>query len=220
VRRAARENDAPIESTYAAGLVAGNLPGWLKPGDPVDFYDVKSVVETLLRGFGMAEVDFEPPSTLPFLHPGVSAQLRTQQGLLLGSVGELHPAIARKLGIETTAFYFELEVATLASGATPLRTSAPPRFPAISRDVSFWIDVATPAAAQRAAFLSAQEPLLCDLAVLEDFRDPKYAPPGKKGVLWSMTYRALDRTLTDADADEAHQRVVKALVAALPIQIR
>ncbi|HEX7509385.1 MAG TPA: phenylalanine--tRNA ligase subunit beta, partial [Polyangia bacterium] len=93
-------------------------------------------------------------------------------------------------------------------------------FPAISRDVSFWIDVATPAAVLRAAFLSAQEPLLCDLAVLEDFRDPKYAPPGKKGVLWSMTYRAADRTLTDAEADQAHQRVVKALVAAFSIQIR
>jgi phenylalanyl-tRNA synthetase beta subunit len=35
-----------------------------------------------------------------------------------------------------------------------------------------------------------------------------------------MTYRAADRTLTDAEADEAHQRVVKALVAALSIQIR
>ena len=220
VRRAASENDAPIESTQAAGLIAGNLAGWLKPGDPVDFYDVKSVVEILLRGFGMVDIDFEPPSTLPFLHPGVSAHMRTKQGVLLGSIGELHPATARKLGIETTAFYFEIEVAALASAATPLRTVAPPRFPAISRDVSFWIDVATPAAAQRTAFLSAQEPLLCDLAVLEDFRDPKYAPPGKKGVLWSMIYRAADRTLTDAEADEAHQRVVKAMVSAFSIQIR
>jgi phenylalanyl-tRNA synthetase beta chain len=220
VRRAASEDTAPVESTHAAGLIAGNQAGWLKPGEPLDFYDLKSVVEKLLLGFGMAEVDFEPPSPLPFLHPGVSAQLRTKTGVLLGDLGELHPAVARKLGIEAAAFYFEIEIAALASAATPLRTSAPPRFPAISRDVSFWIDLATPAAAQRAAFLSAQEPLLCDLAVLEDFRDPKYAPAGKKGVLWSMTYRAADRTLTDADADEAHQRVVKALAGRFSIQIR
>ena len=220
VRRAASEEAAPIESTHAAGLIAGNRAGWLKPGESVDFYDLKNVVEKLLGGFGMADVDFEPPSSLPFLHPGISAHIRTGQGVLLGSLGELHPAIARKLGIEAMAFYFEVEVAALASAATPLRTAAPPRFPAISRDVSFWIDLATSAAALRAAFLSAQEHLLCDLAVLEDFRDPKYAPPGKKGVLWSMTYRAADRTLTDAEADEAHQRVVKALAAAFAIQIR
>jgi len=220
VRRADSADAAPIESTHAAGLIAGNLAGWLKPGEPVDFYDVKNVVESLLRGFGVTEVDFEPPAKLPFLHPGISSRICSKQGVLFGSLGELHPAIARKLGLDAAAFYFEIEVAALASAAIPLRTSAPPRFPAISRDVSFWIDLATPASALRAAFLSAQEPLLCDLAVLEDFRDPKYAPPGKKGVLWSMTYRAADRTLTDAEADEAHQRVVKALATAFTIQIR
>jgi len=220
VRRAATDDAAPIESTHAAGLIAGNQPGWLKPGEPLDFYDLKNVVEKLLLGFGMADVDFEPPAPLPFLHPGLSAQIRTKEGVILGALGELHPAVARKLGIEDAAFYFEIEVEALASVATPLRTSAPPRFPAISRDVSFWIDLATTAAAQRVAFLSAQEPLLCDLAVLEDFRDPKYTPPDKKGVLWSMTYRAADRTLTDAEADEAHQRVVKALAGSFSIQIR
>ncbi len=220
VRRTSDDDATPVETTHAAGLVAGNRPGWLKPGEPLDFYDLKHVVERLLRGFGLLEVDFEPPAPLPFVHPGVSARIRTREGAHLGALGELHPAVARKLGIEASAFYFEIEVAALASASRPLRTSAPPRFPAVSRDVSFWIDLATPAAALRAAFLSAKEPLLCDLAVLEDFRDPRYAPPGKKGVLWSMTYRAADRTLTDAEADEAHQRVVKTLASAFAIQIR
>ena len=35
-----------------------------------------------------------------------------------------------------------------------------------------------------------------------------------------MTYRAPDRTLTDAEADEAHKRVVAALAAAFSIQVR
>jgi phenylalanyl-tRNA synthetase beta chain len=66
----------------------------------------------------------------------------------------------------------------------------------------------------------AAEPLLRDLAVLEDFRDPRYAPAGKKGMLWTMTYRADDRTLTDAEVDAAHARVVAALQAAESIAIR
>ncbi|HEY5284180.1 MAG TPA: phenylalanine--tRNA ligase subunit beta [Polyangia bacterium] len=220
IRRAATDDAPPVERTYAAGLIAGTRAGWLKPGEPLDFFDLKHVVEDLVRGFGLLDVDFSPPATLPFLHPGISALIRSKTGVPLGSLGELHPAVARKLGIEAAAFYFEMEVAALALSTIPLRTSAPPRFPAICRDVSFWVDLATPASAQRTAFLSAKEPLLCDLAVLEDFRDPKYAPQGKKGVLWSMTYRAVDRTLTDAEADEAHQRVVKALAASYPIQIR
>jgi len=67
---------------------------------------------------------------------------------------------------------------------------------------------------------AAAEPLLRELAVLEDFRDPRYVAPGKKGMLWTMTYRADDRTLTDAEVDAAHARVVAALEAAESIAIR
>jgi phenylalanyl-tRNA synthetase beta chain len=220
VHRPAKEGDAPLESTSAAGILSGSRAGWLKPGEPLDFFDLKQVAETLLGGFGMVDVAFEPPAPRPFLHPGVSARIVGAKGEQLGCLGELHPAVGRKLGIEAPAFYFELQIAALASASGSVRTLAPPRFPAVGRDVSFWIDLATPAAAQRAAFLAAKDPLLCDLAVLEDFRDPKYVPAGKKGILWSMTYRAPDRTLTDAEADEAHKRVVAALAAAFSIQVR
>ena len=56
--------------------------------------------------------------------------------------------------------------------------------------------------------------------MLEDYRDPKYAPAGKKGMLWSLTYRADDRTLTDAEVDAAHARVVAALKASPSVAIR
>ena len=90
----------------------------------------------------------------------------------------------------------------------PTRSVPPPRFPSVTRDISFWIDVAVTADEQRALLTSTGEPLLRALAVLEDYRDPKYAPPGKKGMLWTLTYRADDRTLTDAEVDAAHANVV------------
>jgi len=59
----------------------------------------------------------------------------------------------------------------------------PPRFPSVTRDVSFWSDVSLSADAQRAGFLSADEPLLKELAVLEDFRAPKYVPLARRDVV-------------------------------------
>lgn len=220
VRRSAQASEAPIEKTHAAGLIAGRRAEWLKPGEPVDFYDLKRIVEDLLRGFGLQDARYCAQAGVPFLHPGVSALVTSPAGAELGTLGELHPAIARRLGIEPHAFYFELAIAPLAAATAPLRAEAPPRFPAVTRDVSFWSDVDLSANAQRAGFLSADEPLLRELAVLEDFRDPKYVPAGKKGMLWTMTYRAADRTLTDAEADAAHARVVKALTALHAIDIR
>jgi phenylalanyl-tRNA synthetase beta chain len=140
----------------------------------------------------------------------------------LGVVGELHPVVARRLGVEVRAFYFELSLGSVGQvGTTAVRRAvAPPRFPPSTRDLSFWIDVAVPAADVESALRSADEPLLRSVVPLEDFRDPRYVPAGKKGMLWSMTYRADDRTLTDADADAAHGRVVKALTEKYAIQIR
>jgi phenylalanyl-tRNA synthetase beta chain len=64
------------------------------------------------------------------------------------------------------------------------------------------------------------EPLLRDIAVLEDFRDPRFVPAGKKGMLWTLTYRADDRTLKDTDVDVAHAKVVASLGARHAIQLR
>jgi phenylalanyl-tRNA synthetase beta chain len=220
VRRPAKAGEAPVEKTHAAGLITGRRAEWLKPGEPVDFYDLKRIVQDLLRGFGLQDVRCCAQVGVPFLHQGISALVMNAAGAELGHLGELHPAIARRLGIESRAFYFELAVAPLAATAAALRAEAPPRFPSVTRDVSFWSDVFLSADAQRAGFLSADEPLLRELAVLEDFRDPKYVPAGKKGMLWTMTYRAADRTLTDAEADHAHGRVVKALANLYAIEIR
>jgi phenylalanyl-tRNA synthetase beta chain len=220
VRRPAKPGEAPVERAHAAGLVTGRRAEWLKPGEAVDFYDLKRVVEDLLRGFGLTDAKYRAPAGVVFLHPGVSARVTTGTGAELGCLGEMHPAIARRLGIEPRVFYFELAIAPFYAATTSLRAEAPPRFPSVARDVSFWSDVSLSADAQRAGFLSANEPLLRDLAVLEDFRDPKYVPAGKKGMLWTMTYRASDRTLTDAEADSAHGRVVKALANLHAIEIR
>lgn len=210
----------PEEPTYAAGVLAGRAPGWLKPGAPLDFFDARRAVEDLLRGFGVEDAAFVAGPRAPFLHPGVSAEVRLPGGEPVGLVGEIEPRLARRLGLEQTALYFEVCVDRLAGARGPIRTVPPPRFPAVTRDVSFWIDAGVPAAEVRAAFAAAGEALLRSVAVLEDFRDVRYVPAGKKGMLWTLTYRADDRTLTDEEVDAAHARVVKSLSDRHAIQIR
>jgi phenylalanyl-tRNA synthetase beta chain len=213
-----KRETGPLQLEQVGILMSGRTGGWLKPGEPLDFFDLKRVVLAVCSSFGV-DPAFTPVRSVPYLHPGVAAALELG-GKHLGHAGELHPVCAQRLGIERRAFFAELDIETLAGAASAVRSVAPPRFPASTRDLSFWIDVAISAAEQRAAFAAASEPLLADLQVREDFRDPKYTPPGKKGMLWSMTYRAEDRTLTDADADGAHARVVAALSERLSIQIR
>jgi len=218
--------------TTAAGLLAGQRAGWLKPGAPLDFFDLKRVVSELLARLGVSAPRFtafaaggeQAPAAPSYLHPGVAAAIDVARddgsAFPLGVAGELHPVVARRLGIEVPAFYFEVHIDGVDQLAGGVRATTPPRFPAVTRDVSFWIDVAVSADQQRAAMRASAEPMLRDIAVLEDFRDPRFVPAGKKGMLWTLTYRADEKTLTDAEVDAAHARVVAALSAALSIQIR
>jgi phenylalanyl-tRNA synthetase beta chain len=224
VRRAADPKESPTESAMAGAILMGRRPGWLRPDDPVDFFDLKQIARELLRTLGVEAPRFVPagPGAAALFHPGVSAEIRTggDDGRVIGRAGELHPRLRRTLGLDARAFYLEVALEAIAGERRPVRSVAPPRFPASSRDVSFWIDAGVTAEEQRALLGATAEPLLRDLAVLEDYRDPRYAPAGKKGMLWTLVYRADDRTLTDSEVDAAHARIVAALKAAPSIVLR
>jgi phenylalanyl-tRNA synthetase beta chain len=220
--------DPPREPSFAAAIWLGRRAGWLKPGEALDFYDAKRGAGELLRALGVAEPVFRARAELGPLHPGAGADIFVAAAggadasaeTAIGMVGELDPRVARAFGLDARALYLEIALDAVSGAGRAVRSAPTPRYPAAARDVSFWVDLAVTADAQRGAFLAAAEPLLRELAVLEDFRDPKYAPAGKKGMLWTLTYRADDRTLKDAEVDVAHQRVVAALGRAHPIAIR
>jgi phenylalanyl-tRNA synthetase beta chain len=227
VRRAADAKEPPAEPSFAAAIMIGRHAGWLKPGEALDFFDAKRVFVELAAGLGVAGFRFVSSAAGSLFHPGTSAEVQilaagdaAASGRRLGAVGELHPGLTKALGLEARALYLELELEAMAGERQAARSVALPRFPSTTRDISFWIDAAVSADQQRDALAAAQEPLLVSLAVLEDFRDPKYTPVGKKGMLWTLTYRADDRTLTDAEVDTAHARVIARLKAAQAIEVR
>ncbi len=214
--------ELPDEPVYVAGVVAGNRPAWLeqKP-QPVDFFDVKGMVEQMLAallGDAARGVTFTADPHVAWLHPGVSAAIALADGTHLGHVGEVHPETRRALDAPPS-FAFEIDL-----GVVPLPQPAQmrpiSRHPAVTRDVSFLVDAAVPSARIAELIADAREPLVEGYGVLEDFRDPAHVPAGKKGMLWTITYRAGDRTLTDAEVDRAHEGIVQRLLTELDAQRR
>jgi len=215
-RDGAPPSEAPEERTHVAGVLAGARDGWLRPGAPVDLFDAKGVVEELAAAVGW-EVRWGPGRE-PWLHPGLQATVLVD-GEPRGVVGELHPDYRARAGIEAVAFAFELDLAGLAARPTT-KTQPLPRFPSAVRDLSFFIDATVPADTVRATVVAAAEPLLTDVRVVEDYREAGRVPEGKKGMLWSFTFRSPERTLTDAEVDAAHARLRDRLVSALAIAPR
>jgi phenylalanyl-tRNA synthetase beta chain len=208
----------PSEPLFAAGVLAGERGGWLKSAGPIDFYDARAVVERLLAALRVDARLVPARSEDGFVHPGVAAAILVGEQHV-GLVGEVHPETRDRLAIERPCFVFELCLDRLPP---PPRTTMASwsRLPAILRDISFFVDESTPAATV-AAFLDENRPTILEsYQVLEDYRAAGKVPEGKKGMLWSLTYRAEGRTLTDAEVDHAHETLVARLLTVLRAERR
>ncbi|MDB4968477.1 MAG: phenylalanyl-tRNA synthetase, beta subunit [Myxococcales bacterium] len=203
------------ERWHAAALLHGRADGWLKPGTAVDFYDLKGAVEQLLEALGHAG-EWQA-SKQPWLHPGIQAEIHIG-GVVVGYAGQLHPAVTRALSLGAAPLVFELDLQALPAASAVVAMELP-RFPAVARDLSFYIDESVTARAIREVIDGARDPLCVGVRVLEEYRGDK-RPAGKKGMLWSFTYRAPDRTLTDAEVQKLHDELVARLAAKMTIERR
>lgn len=209
--------DEPIR---VAGALAGQKPRWLGPTTPWDYFDAKGLVEHVVRALGgdPAALRAEAVSDIPYLHPGMGARLYLGD-VVLGEVGAAHPAVGDAVGLTGPVYVFDVALAAIPS-VPPAQMRAVPRFPASSRDVSLLVDDRIPAARIRDVLHSATEPLLQHAVLIEEYRDAVRLGEHKKSMLWSLVYRADDRTLTDAEVDRAHDAIVARATQEIPAERR
>lgn len=205
------------EPVHAAAVLSGARPHRLDEHAAWDYADARGIVEALLAAMTDRAPRFVPTADIPYLHPGVAARIELD-GITVGEVGEVHPDTRRALGAETPVFFLDVDLSRL--GAPPVRPMrAIPRFPSTTRDVSLLLGDAIPAARVAEVIAGAVQPLVEDFRVTEEYRGDRL-PAGHKSMLWSITYRAPDRTLTDAEVEAAHEAIVARLVAELSAQRR
>jgi phenylalanyl-tRNA synthetase beta chain len=128
----------------------------------------------------------------------------------LGYFGQLHPDAADRLELPTF-FVFELDLEKLLQYA-PRRISvcSLPRFPAVERDVAIVVDRDFAAQQVISWIENLGEALIEHVEVFDQYLGAP-VPEGKKSLAYKVSYRAEDRTLTDAEINELHQRLVDQL---------
>ncbi len=207
------------ELRLALGLMGRRHPAhWRRgTGDRADFFDLKGLIELLGDRLSWGELRFEP-SSHPSFHPTRQACLRVN-GDTRGFLGELHPKILEAQGLDR-ALVAEIDLDPMARRQRYRRRLQPlPRHPALLRDVSFVVGAHLPVAAVEMAIHEAAGPLLEKLALFDVYQDEAMAA-GSRSLAYSLTYRALDRTLTDQEVDPIHLRVRQTLVDRLGAVLR
>jgi phenylalanyl-tRNA synthetase beta chain len=207
------------EPVWATAVLAGRRPTQIGLGTPWDVFDAKALALVAIRAVAGNDVVVKtrPTHAVSYLHPGVAGELVIGTEVV-GAFGELHPETRKRLGVEGPAFAFDLDLTKLPL-AGPSQMKPIPKFPGSARDVSILLAEDIPAVRVEEVIEGASEPLVSQVRLLEDYRDPKLGA-GMKSMLWSIAYRAPDRTLTDVEVDRAHEAIVGRLVENLPAQRR
>ncbi len=174
-----------------------------------DFYDMKGVIEDIMNHAGVA-VTYRACADRPTFHPGRCAEAVAADGTVLAVFGELHPEVQANYGLEQRAYAAVLPVEDIFARADFNRTYHPlPKYPALTRDIALICDEELEAGTLEACMTQAAGKLLCGISLFDIYRSAQLGE-GKKSLAFSLSFRADDRTLTDAEADRATAKVLAA----------
>lgn len=211
----------PHEPRRLAGLMAGlqQGEGWNLQNAMVDFYDIKAAVESLLLRLHIHDTRFSQDGREPYLHPHKMLSVNAG-GRCIGSLGEVHPDVLEHFDIKAPAYVFELDIDVLAKLWNDAVSFSPfSRQPAILRDIALIVDDTVPAEKFFSAVANFKNKLITDMTIFDSFRGGTIQP-GKKSLAFRLKFQSNDRTLTDAEVNKIHDRLVAYLAQETGAELR
>jgi len=205
-----------------AGLAMGRVTAehWddgKQGGAVADFFAVKADIETMVAmGAPDSDVDYVACEH-PTLRPGRTARIE-RDGHLIGWLGELHPRLARKLGMASAPVLFELSAYEALSGVVPDYRDVS-RFPSVRRDLAVLVNEEISATALSRVVEEAAGPLLQDLVIFDVYRGDKIEN-GLKSVALGLILQETSRTLTEPEIEAVTEAVISDLSSKLNASIR
>ncbi|MCA1794180.1 MAG: phenylalanine--tRNA ligase subunit beta [Desulfotignum sp.] len=211
------EDTLPEESEIVAGLITGNRTHqtWYGKKQPLDFFDLKGVVEDLLDALGIADAEYAAAGagSCPYFESGHGAKV-TKDNIVLGFLGKVATPVLQHFGLKQDAYVFELDLAVVM-GQMPRQIKALPlpRFPSISQDITLIVDHQVPVGdvfGQMKAIAGKNE-LVEDMFLFDLFEGSPLAE-GKKSLSFRIVYRSDVKTLTEKNIRKLHAGISSRLV--------
>ena len=209
----------PIERLHLAAARSGQFArAPFEPDRDVTVHDMVAVVEALAQELRLA--DWELVAASPPGFHSVRAARIVVDGDEIGAVGEVDPAVLGALALVGPVVACELDAdALLASARVPLTARPVSRFPASTIDLAFVVSDDVPAGALLAALRTTGGELLESVQLFDVFRSDALGP-GKVSLAFALRFRAVDRTLTDAEVGELRTQCIGAAKSAFGAELR
>ncbi|AIX50999.1 MULTISPECIES: phenylalanine--tRNA ligase subunit beta [Pantoea] len=193
-----------------AGVISGHRDEehWDLARQPVDFYDLKGDLESLLELTGKSEAISFRAAANPALHPGQTAAIWLDNEQI-GFIGVVHPELERKLDLNGRTLVFELLWNKVADRVLPDAREIS-RFPANRRDIAVVVAESVPAADIIAECKKVGVNQVVGVNLFDVYRG-KGVNEGEKSLAISLILQDTSRTLEEEEIAATVARCVAAL---------
>jgi phenylalanyl-tRNA synthetase beta chain len=218
----ATDDGTPHEWWRLGFALAGRAepPRWDRPGRAFDLDDAKGLIELLARTLRLPVPVWSALTDDPNLHPGRSAKGRSGESLA-GRIGEMHPG---RVDMDDAGgariLVGEFAVGGLSAGMPSIpRGSAPPRHPSVIRDLAIVVDEAVTAGSTAGSITRHGGALLVGADLFDIYRG-RPLDPTDKSLAFRLTFRDVERTLTEEEVDQAMASITVGLATDVGGRIR
>jgi phenylalanyl-tRNA synthetase beta chain len=203
--------DAYKEQERILLVLSGNHAP-LSYGSPirqVDLLDLKGEVSALLSKFCLDNYRFIYYDTHELLsEPSIGIEIN---GTYAGFFGKVRKQVADKLDIDETVFISELNIQAIREGWVRDRKFSPlAKYPGVTRDLAFSIDVTLPQKDVEDVIRQVGQPLLKSV-VLFDMYSGQQTGLDKKSVAYTLEFQSSDHTLIETEIDGVMKNIMKAV---------
>ncbi|PIR03037.1 MAG: phenylalanine--tRNA ligase subunit beta [Candidatus Magasanikbacteria bacterium CG11_big_fil_rev_8_21_14_0_20_43_7] len=187
-------------------------------GQEVPFFELSTRFSETMSRFGVSVAYTASDDLFDLVHPGRYAVV-TIDDTPVGYIGEVHPAVQEKIGIDARTAILEVTLNTLVEHTNVAGSyTRLPHYPEVERDIAFLVDTSA-VHEDIATFLIEADALTVDVELFDVYMGTG-VPEGKKSMAYRITYRSDEKTLEGAEVDVVHGKIITELEKKFGAEIR
>jgi len=228
VRNEGVEADAPVTRRYSETqhfslFMTGSLQGesWKVKTEPVDFYDLKMLVDNILRRMrvNMGRIELVP-ADVHYLSEGLVYRFRDNQKVL-ALVGCVSRDLLRSVDCKQEVLYADIDWDLMLKSypAKEVTYSEVPKFPEVRRDLALVVANEVTFAQIEAVARATERKLLKQVSLFDVYQGKGIAE-GRKSYAVSFILQDKDRTLNDKQIEAVMSKLQRNLEQQLDAKIR
>ena len=210
--------DRQEENHIVICLSGTRRDNWQDGVNPVDFYYLKGITDSLFKKLGVSNYDIKPGQSGIF-QAEQSAEIMIK-GEPAGFLGKVEKGLLKKIDIDKDCFVCQINMDILVKHVElKKRFTALPKFPVVYRDISTLAKIETPLGDIVNMIKETAGDIIKEIKLFDVYKGEQI-PKGHRSLIFRLTYQSFDKTLTDKEVEIIHSGIISALKEQLGVGTR